>query len=651
MRRSLSLAIKLSLGFGSILLVAVVLGIVGWYGVRTINQTFKLSSEGNEALNKVNSTGALRRDFAIHGFADLPGQNVSADVKWEAAYEEMIEQMETVRQTNGIKDQHRGFVERSISISKDYREAFGAQKKAQSIKDNAFAEWGKIGWNMTEEVSSLLENRVEPELQKAAENKNASRLAFWSSVAHTLDQKVVKPFLVLRVTAVYLVATNADEQYSGYKKQLAAVRSGIEQWESEVRGHRELEKVASNISSYLDQYETAGNTYYQGIQLERSSGEKLVATASGIVENINKLETALSEQMASISARTAGIVVTITIVGVLIGIGLAFLITRSIVKPINEIIATLRSGSEQVASASEQLSASSENLSENANQQASSLEEVSSSLEEITSMTRQNGENSTQVNGLMNNTNDQVKQGLNSMQSLGHAINQIKESSDATAHIIKTIDEIAMQTNLLALNAAVEAARAGEAGRGFAVVAEEVRNLAQRSAEAAKNTASLISEAQKNAENGVGLADTTSGVINDIAQGSEKVAALIAEIAAASKEQGEGIEQINTAVGQMDQVTQHNAANAEESSSASEELSSQAQTLNAMVAELVTLIDGGNSRTSDSHHDYRPQAGPAHRHSSQPKQVPAPQKNKAHLAHTKSPNEVIPLDDNDMGDF
>jgi methyl-accepting chemotaxis protein len=173
----------------------------------------------------------------------------------------------------------------------------------------------------------------------------------------------------------------------------------------------------------------------------------------------------------------------------------------------------------------------------------------------------------------------------------------IKKSSDQTAKIVKTIDEIAFQTNLLALNAAVEAARAGEAGKGFAVVAEEVRNLAQRSAEAAKNTAALIEESQKNAANGVSVSQEVAEILKKINDVAGKVALLNREVTAASDEQTKGIEQINKAVAEMDKVTQTNAANAEESASASEEMTAQAKELQDMVNQLVSLVEGGASTT------------------------------------------------------
>jgi methyl-accepting chemotaxis protein len=254
----------------------------------------------------------------------------------------------------------------------------------------------------------------------------------------------------------------------------------------------------------------------------------------------------------------------------------------------------------QVTSASSEISNGAQNLAEGANEQASSLEEVSSSLEEMSSMTKQNADNANRAKQLASEASAAAGNGDASMKHMATAINLIKQSSDNTAKIIKSIDDIAFQTNLLALNAAVEAARAGEAGKGFAVVAEEVRNLAMRSAEAAQNTANMIEESVKNADSGVKITEEVSKSFGQIVDRTRKVGALIAEIAAASNEQASGIEQVNIAMAQMNQVTQSNAANSEESASAAEELSAQASELANMVRAF-TLSSDGDSRSTGQH--------------------------------------------------
>lgn len=304
------------------------------------------------------------------------------------------------------------------------------------------------------------------------------------------------------------------------------------------------------------------------------------------------------EQMLHAAHTTRTAIGSLVVIGLLVGILLTVLITRDIVKRLRQTIAGLSAGAEQVAAAAGQVASSSQQMAEAATEQAAGLEETSSSLEEMSAMTSQNSDNAQQADLFVNETRESAAEGSVSMEKMGSAINDIQQSSSQTARIIKVIDEIAFQTNLLALNAAVEAARAGEAGKGFAVVAEEVRNLAKRSAEAAKDTSELIETSVKNAKSGVVIAEAVGDSLNKIVAGIGKTSELVGEIAAASGEQSQGIGQVNMAVTQMDQLTQSNAAGAEEAASAAEELSRQAVQMNEMVGELIMLVDGQKKRVS-----------------------------------------------------
>jgi len=280
------------------------------------------------------------------------------------------------------------------------------------------------------------------------------------------------------------------------------------------------------------------------------------------------------------------------LVGIAAVVCIALLSTRSITRPIKRIIEGLSDGADQVAGASGQVSSSAQQLAEGASEQAASIEETSASLEEIASMTRQNAENAAQANNLMKEANQVVARSNTSMAELSTSMQEISHASEETSKIIKIIDGIAFQTNLLALNAAVEAARAGEAGAGFAVVADEVRNLAMRAGEAAKNTADLIEGTVKKVKDGVLLVTRTNKDFSEVVTSASRVGDLVGEIAVASNEQSQGIEQINKAVAEMDKVVQHNAANAEESAAASEEMNAQAGQMKGFVQELVVMVGG-----------------------------------------------------------
>ena len=396
----------------------------------------------------------------------------------------------------------------------------------------------------------------------------------------------------------WLASTEGTQAYAKANAELKQA------WDQMLTVHRALHESAADVCRHIGAGEEGR------AEAKKVFDEKTVPLLEQTLSHMEQMKLAAervgevvdhtnSGMMASASF-TKWSVSILCIAAVVIGILAAVLIARGILRALTRIIAGLREGSEQVAAAAGQVSSASQSLAEGATEQAAGLEETSSSLEEMSSMTKQNADNAQQANTLAAEARKAAHTGSESMTRMSKAIQEIQKSSDETSKIIKVIDEIAFQTNLLALNAAVEAARAGEAGKGFAVVAEEVRNLAMRSAEAAKNTANMIEESVKNSKNGVDIATEVGKVLEQIVQSVGKTTDLVSEIAAASQEQAQGIDQVNTAVAQMDKVTQQNAANAEESASASEELSSQAESMNEIVSELVALVGGASARANSA---------------------------------------------------
>jgi len=351
--------------------------------------------------------------------------------------------------------------------------------------------------------------------------------------------------------------------------------------------------------------------------------------------------------------------------GAMLALGLATVIGLSVGKSLRHSASSVAAGAEQTSKAAGEVSSASEALAQGASEQASSIEETSASLEEMSSMTAQSAESAKKAKELASSAMASSTRGVAAMGRMAEAISEIKKSSDSTAKIVKTIDEIAFQTNLLALNAAVEAARAGEAGKGFAVVAEEVRSLAQRSAEAAKSTSSMIEASVKNSENGVKICGEVGAALKEIESNAKNVDSLVAEIAVACKEQAQGIEQISTAVNDMNRVVQSNAASAEEAASASSELSAQAEEMTVVAGDLLQLVGAKNASrlaiqvparalAAKASSPARPQApqrrapSPA---ASKPKEIPSSNASEPPARKALKPQEVIPLDDSDFKDF
>lgn len=249
----------------------------------------------------------------------------------------------------------------------------------------------------------------------------------------------------------------------------------------------------------------------------------------------------------------------------------------------------------EVSDASKQISQASQSLSVGASRQASSLEETSASSQEMSSMTQTNADNSKRAAEVMSEVDHEVQGANQTLELMKSSMAEINSSSEKIAKIIKVIDEISFQTNILALNAAVEAARAGEAGMGFAVVADEVRRLAQRCAQAAKDTAALIEESIGKSSDGSQKLNRVSDAVLRITGSANRVKQLVDELNTSSQEQARGVDHIATALTQLEQVTQQNAASAEETASVSNSMAKQSEVMRDVVDRLIDLV-GDNRR-------------------------------------------------------
>jgi methyl-accepting chemotaxis protein len=310
------------------------------------------------------------------------------------------------------------------------------------------------------------------------------------------------------------------------------------------------------------------------------------------IDNLDELLRQSQTQLDDVVTPVRRITWVLGAVMVVLLITLSILITRSITGPLNVSVNALRMGSEETTQASNQVSDASQALAAGSTEQAASLEETTAALEEMTGMNTRNAESAKRAKELASSTRHAAESGSEHMERMKTAMGEIQSSGAEIAKIIKTIDEIAFQTNILALNAAVEAARAGEAGAGFSVVAEEVRSLAQRSAVASRESASNIEQAIHKSQQGVQISLLVAESLGSIVSKAREVDQLVGEIAVASQEQAQGIGQITHSIGEMDKVVQANAARAEETASAAEELRAQSMELHSVIASLNQLMTG-----------------------------------------------------------
>jgi methyl-accepting chemotaxis protein len=252
---------------------------------------------------------------------------------------------------------------------------------------------------------------------------------------------------------------------------------------------------------------------------------------------------------------------------------------------LKKVMQEIASNSSSIHANSQQMRSAADDLARRTEQQAASLEQTSAALSEITQTVKSSTERAEEASHMVDNAKDYAEKSGAVVNDAMAAMNRIEDATDEIGKIINVIDEIAFQTNLLALNAGVEAARAGDAGKGFAVVAQEVRALAGRAAEAARDIKTLVTRSSDEVRSGVDLVTATGEALHRIGEDVLRINEHVKAIVTSAREQSVGLSEINSAVGQMDQVTQQNAAMVEQTNAASHTLASDAENLSRLVGQ------------------------------------------------------------------
>jgi methyl-accepting chemotaxis protein len=596
---------KIALGFGALILIAALLGGMAVFSMKSVQTQSQALAEGYVPESQIagdlqDAFGTVVLNMRTYGLTAEQSylddarkalvdvhQLQQAAQKLSDAHPELVKLHENLKELDPVLAGYEKLIDQTEAKNKAI--LVGRDKLNQAAADFIANIDKLIVGQKAKQADEIKTNAEAPKLQQRADKLalantirgegNAARIAVFKS------QALRDPTLIGEGLATFEVIDKNFDELQAMLTQRVDIDE-LTQVKTDAHNYRDAMKAAMDDNVALVEI---GKQRLEALNLVNALVNDIQNT--GMKRTVEAADTSTQKLIAASWTMKFGLITAL-----LIAVTIAFFIIRNSNQVLTAVANALDEGSDQVASAAAQVSSSSQSLAEGASEQAASLEETSSSLEEMASMTKRNAENAQKANDLAKQARTAADKGTADMQLMNGAMEAIKISSDDIAKIIKTIDEIAFQTNILALNAAVEAARAGEAGMGFAVVADEVRNLAQRSAQAAKETAGKIEGAITKTAQGVGISKQVAETLIEIATKARQVDELVSEVAGASREQTQGITQVNIAVGQMDKVTQSNAANAEESAAAAEELNSQAEVMKQSVGELLQLVGGKGQR-------------------------------------------------------